>query len=108
MTSLNEIVKSTNKTLKLKQFEDKFKTDMIKKWHEEFDTMWETKQLDRRLAALNELKQQYKLMGPNEKAWFVKNSLHLIIMKITFVKFNRQVRKRRRNKRIKNKNENCY
>ncbi|XP_055320990.1 uncharacterized protein LOC129577620 [Sitodiplosis mosellana] len=69
VTSLNDIIKPTNKTLKLKQFEDKFKADMIKKWHEEFDTLWETKQLEQRLTKLNELKQQHKPKGPNEKAW---------------------------------------
>lgn len=75
---MNDILKPTNKTFKLKQFEDKFKADMIKKWHEEFDTMWETKQLVTRIATLNELKKQHQLKGSNEKAWLVNYSLNPI------------------------------
>lgn len=66
---MNDILKPTNKKFKIKQFEDKFKEDMVKRWLEQFDSMWEVKKLDERLTALNELKQQQKLKGHNEKAW---------------------------------------
>ncbi|XP_031616494.1 uncharacterized protein LOC116336650 [Contarinia nasturtii] len=70
VTSLYDVLQPTVKTHKIKApIINKFKDDMINKWTEKFDTMWETKHLDERITALNELKQQYELNTPNNKAW---------------------------------------
>lgn len=67
--SVNDILKTSNTTFKPKKFEDKFKHGMIEKWNEEFNTMWETKNLHERLTILNAKKLQLKQNGAADKAW---------------------------------------
>lgn len=81
MTNLNDVLKTSNTTFKVKKFEDKFKKDMIEKWHDEFSTIWNSKDLHQRLTELNEKKQkqqqqQQQLQQPHENdtiknAWYV-------------------------------------
>lgn len=58
MTNLNDVLKTSNTTFKVKKFEDKFKSDMTDKWHDEFNTIWTTKELHQRLTELNEKKKK--------------------------------------------------
>lgn len=69
MTSVSDVLKQANTKFKPQKCEEKFKTDMLDKWIDEFDTMWETKKLNERLTTLNALKQQHRQNGVIEKAW---------------------------------------
>lgn len=66
---MNDILRPQNTKFKLKQFEDKLKRDMLAKWIEEFETMWEARKLGEQLTTLNSLKQEYKQNGSISKAW---------------------------------------
>lgn len=73
MTNLNDVLKTSNTTFKVKKFEDKFKKDMIEKWHEEFSTIWNAKGLHQRLAELNEKKQKQQ-QQPQQNDSTTKNA----------------------------------
>lgn len=60
MANLNDVLKTSNTTFRMKKFEDQFKNDMIEKWQTEFNTIWTTKELNKRLTELNAKKQQYQ------------------------------------------------
>lgn len=68
VANLNDVLKTSNTTFKVKKFEDKFKKDMIEKWHDEFSTIWNSKELDQRLTVLIEKKQkqQQQQLQPQE------------------------------------------
>lgn len=66
---MNDVLKQANTKFKPQKCADKFKTDMLDKWIDEFDTLWETKKLNERLTTLNALKQQHRQNGVIEKAW---------------------------------------
>lgn len=72
VANLNEVLKTSNTTFKVKKFEEKFKNDMLDKWHDEFNTIWTTKELHQRLTELNDKKQKQQLLQENEStknAW---------------------------------------
>lgn len=60
VANLNDVLKTSNTTFKVKKFEDKFKSDMIDKWQDEFNEIWTTKQLQQRLIELNDKKQKHQ------------------------------------------------
>lgn len=60
MANLNDVLKTSNTTIRLKKFEDQFKSDMTDKWQIEFNTIWATKELQKRLTELRAKKQQYQ------------------------------------------------
>lgn len=69
IASVNDILKTSNTTFRPKKFEDKFKSAMVDKWIEEFNTVWESKKLHERLTILNAKKLQLKQDGAGDKAW---------------------------------------
>lgn len=70
VSSLNEILKQSNTKFKPHKFESKFKADMLEKWNDEFNIMWEENKLTERLTTLNALKQQQRQSGTIGKAWY--------------------------------------
>lgn len=69
ITNVNDILKTSNTTFKAKKFEEKFKNSMMDRWIDEFNTVWEQKNLHERLTVLNAKKKQIKQEGGAEKAW---------------------------------------
>lgn len=70
VSSLNDILKQSNTKFKPHRFESKFKADMLEKWNDEFNIMWEANKLTERLTTLNALKQQQQQSGTIGKAWY--------------------------------------
>lgn len=69
ITNVNDILKTTDKKLKLTQFEEKFRKDLIGKWSAELETLWLSKNINNKLIEINELKHKYK-HNANDKAWY--------------------------------------